>query len=173
MINWFDIDDIFQRISVLFYLVCLFGYTTNVYYMFEEEGSTYKSAVAFYIAQRLFLGVWYLMVAWLVPMIRGTMVANAMLIILSVVFWIGSMHIHWPGQLALIFIAIVIDLFGGVVLITIMRRASKDNSIGRWLKKVRYWWRHCCMREANSGSSTSNSSQLSTSSTALSATMHS
>jgi Bacterial low temperature requirement A protein (LtrA) len=71
VINWFDIDDIFQRICVAFYLICLFGFCTNIFYMFEEEETTYKSAVGFYIAQRLFLGLWYMMVARLVPMIRG------------------------------------------------------------------------------------------------------
>ncbi|RMZ78266.1 hypothetical protein DV737_g3985, partial [Chaetothyriales sp. CBS 132003] len=65
VINWFDIDDIFQRLSVIFYLVCLFGYTTNVFYMFEEDEPTYTSAIAFYIAQRIFVGSWYLMFNWI------------------------------------------------------------------------------------------------------------
>ena len=146
VINWFDIDDIFQRISVAFYLICLFGYTTNIYYMFEEEQSTYKSAIAFYIAQRLFLAIWYLGVGWLVPMIRGTMVTNSLLIIWSVAFWIGSMHVEYPSQLALIFIAIFIDLFGQVFLIMLNRysmRLAKRETLGskqvqaaKWINKV-------------------------------------
>lgn len=27
IINWFDIDDVFQRITFAYYLICLFGYT--------------------------------------------------------------------------------------------------------------------------------------------------
>ena len=134
IINWFDIDDIFQRVCVAFYLICLFGFCTNIFYMFEEEESTYKSAVAFYIAQRLFLGIWYHMVAGLVPMIRGTMIANSLLILTSVAFWIGSMHVHYPSQLALIFIGIIIDLFGGVFLIYAMRLMKRDHALGRWVK---------------------------------------
>ena len=134
VINWFDIDDIFQRICVAFYIICLFGFATNIFYMFEEEDSTYKSAVAFYIAQRLFLGLWYLMVAKLVPMIRGTMVSNALLIATAVAFWIGSMHVHWPGQLALIIIGVTLDLFGGILLIAIMRNMNKARGFGRWAK---------------------------------------
>jgi hypothetical protein len=139
VINWFDIDDIFQRICVAFYLVCLFGFTTNIFYMFEEEGNTYTSAIAFYIAQRLFLGLWYLAVARLVPMIRGTMVANSFMILVAVAFWIGSIHVHWPGKLALIWIGIVIDLFGNVLMIAITRRMNKDNALGRAFGKVYFF----------------------------------
>jgi hypothetical protein len=135
VINWFDIDDIFQRICVAFYLICLFGFCTNIFYMFEEEESTYTSAVAFYIAQRLFLACWYVMAGQLVPMIRGTLISNSILILISIAFWIGSIHVHWPGQLALIVIAIWIDLFGGIVLINIMRNANKNNRLGRLTKK--------------------------------------
>ncbi|RMZ86979.1 hypothetical protein DV736_g5790, partial [Chaetothyriales sp. CBS 134916] len=135
VINWFDIDDIFQRLSVIFYLVCLFGYTTNVFYMFEEDKPTYTSAIAFYIAQRVFLGSWYLMVAWLVPMIRGTMVLNAMIIAVAVILWIASIHLHWPKQLALICLGIMVDLFGGVLLIAITRHFRGCTKFGRSLKK--------------------------------------
>ena len=135
VINWFDIDDVFQRICVAFYLICLFGFTTNIYYMFEGEDNTYTSAVAFYIAQRLFLGIWYLMVARLVPMIRGTMISNSILIATSVAFWIGSIHVRWPSQLALILIGTCLDLFGGIALIWITRSINGGHGLGRVLKK--------------------------------------
>jgi Bacterial low temperature requirement A protein (LtrA) len=173
VINWFDIDDIFQRICVAFYLICLFGFCTNIFYMFEEEESTYKSAVAFYIAQRLFLGLWYVMVARLVPMIRGTMASNAFLIATAVAFWIGSMHVEWPGQLALIFIGIVIDLFGGILLVAIMRNCNKNHGFGRWAQKVFSFSSHLHAHFPRTNIlcySGSNSSPLSTSNTASSAT---
>lgn len=137
VINWFDIDDIFQRVCVAFYLVCLFGFTTNIFYMFEEDGNTYTSAVAFYIAQRMFLALWYLGVAKLVPMIRGTMISNSFLILTATAFWIGSIHVRWPGQLALIWIAICIDLFGGILLIGLVRHIKRNNSFTRWAKRVK------------------------------------
>ena len=40
------LDDILQRISVLFGLACLFGYTTNVV---ESDHSTYKQMIAFFV----------------------------------------------------------------------------------------------------------------------------
>ena len=140
IINWFDIDDIFQRICVAFYLICLFGFCTNIFYIFEEEDSTYKSAIAFYIAQRLFLACWYAMVSRLVPMIRGVMLTNTLLILLSSALWIGSMHVDWPSQLALIFIAIWIDIFGGMIVFTLMRCRTQNNglgrSLGRWFEFI-------------------------------------
>lgn len=30
IISWFETDDIFQRVSILFLLACLFGFTTNI-----------------------------------------------------------------------------------------------------------------------------------------------
>ena len=83
--------------------------------MFEDEETTYKSAIAFYITSRLFVGLWYLLVAILVPMIRGTALMHVMIITTSATLWIGSMHAEWPGQqLPLIWVAIPIDLFGSM-----------------------------------------------------------
>lgn len=122
IINHFEIDDIFQRLNVIFYLVCLFGFTTNISYAFE---STYTSLIAFYVAQRLFGAIWYVGTGYVLPNIRGTMTSTALLVVVSCGIWIASIHVAWPNQLALIFIGIIIDTFGGVLLIWIMRRAEK------------------------------------------------
>ena len=112
VVNWFEIDDVFQRICVLFYVVCLLGFTTNIEYAFEY---TYTSMIAFYLTQRLFGGVYYLWAAYLVPTVSGTMVYNAVIVAISAAFWIGSIHVAYPNQLALIFLAIFIDLFGSLL----------------------------------------------------------
>lgn len=103
----FEIDDIFQRISVLFYLVCLFGFTTNISYFFQ---TTYTSAIGFYIAQRLFAGTWFLFVATILPTIRGMLVYNCLSAVVSCSLWIASMRVAWPNQLILIFLALTVDL---------------------------------------------------------------
>ncbi|KIW12279.1 hypothetical protein PV08_09556 [Exophiala spinifera] len=121
IINHFEIDDIFQRIYVIFYLVCLFGFTTNIAYAFE---STYTSAIAFYLTQRLFNAVWFIYVAWILPTIRGSMVLLSALIVISSAFWIGSIHVQWPGQLSLIFIAIFIDIFGNIIVIWFVKQTQ-------------------------------------------------
>ena len=80
LINWFEVDDVFQRICVLFYVVCLLGFTTNLEYAFK---STYTSMIAFYLTQRLFSAGYYLWVAYLVPTVAGTMICNALVVALS------------------------------------------------------------------------------------------
>ncbi|KIW99417.1 uncharacterized protein Z518_11405 [Rhinocladiella mackenziei CBS 650.93] len=133
IINHFEIDDIFQRVNVIFYLVCLFGFTTNIAYAFE---STYTSAIAFYITQRLFGAIWYLSVAILLPTIRGAMVSLAVMVVISVVIWIGSIHVEWPNQLALIFIALAVDIFGGILLVYIMKEAGRNT----FMKPIAKWF---------------------------------
>lgn len=102
----------------------------------EEPHTTYTMAIGFFIAQRLFVGLWYIWVAVLVPMINGTMVLNAIMIVISSAIWIASIHVSWPNQLALIFIAIFIDLFGGSIIIIVMRMSKNGQSLCRHLQKV-------------------------------------
>lgn len=125
VINWFEIDDIFQRICVLFYVVCLLGFTTNIEYGFE---STYTSMIAFYLTQRLFAGAYYLWVAYLVPTVSGTMVSNALIIAVSAALWIGSIHVEYPNQLALIFLALAIDTFGFLLVVWLMKMCHDPRS---------------------------------------------
>jgi len=128
----FEIDDVFQRFSVVFYLVCLFGFTTNIAYFFE---STYTSGVAFYVTQRLFSAVWCLGVGYFLPNIRGTMVTHSILVAISSAFWIGSIHVDWPDQLALIFLGLMVDLFGSLVPIWMMKSMGDDRPWRRFLKR--------------------------------------
>ena len=71
LISWFETDDIFQRVSILFLLACLFGYTTNITEAWEH---TYATLVGFYLCARLFMVAYLFLVAALVPMIRAVMV---------------------------------------------------------------------------------------------------
>src|ERR1700742_3161145 len=105
----FEIDDIFQRISMLFYLVRLLGFTLNISYFFE---TTYTSAIAFYIAQRCYSGAWFLIVMALLPTIRGMMIFTAIVVAASSAVWIASIHVTWPSQIGVIFAALTIDYVG-------------------------------------------------------------
>ena len=87
--------------------MCLFGFTTNISYLFQ---TTYTSAIAFYLTQRLFTGIWFLFVAVTLPTIRGTLVYNSLSIAVSSALWIASIHVAWPNQIALIFLALAVDL---------------------------------------------------------------
>ena len=133
VINWFKIDDIQQRISVLFYLICLFGFTTNIAYSFE---STYTSMVAFYLTQRLMLAVWFVWVSYLLPNIRGTLIAHIIIVCISSVLWIVSMHVEYPKQLAPIWLAITIDLFASILIIFVSRKCKRqDSKLTRFMVK--------------------------------------
>lgn len=108
-VSWFEADDIVRRLCVLFNLVCLLGYTTNILDSFAD---TYSSLIGFYLAARLFAALSFTWMAYLIPMVRGTMILNSIMIILPSILWIGSIHVENPGRQALIWPAIALDLFG-------------------------------------------------------------
>lgn len=109
IISWFENDDMFSRFSILFLLACLFGYTTNIT---EAFGETYPTLIGFYLAARLYMVAYLVLVAYLVPMVRGTMVLYVGVAMVGVALWIGSIHVEYPYQLALIWIALFFDLTG-------------------------------------------------------------
>jgi low temperature requirement protein LtrA len=118
LISWFDSDDVLRRMSVLFILTCLLGFTTNMASAFEH---TYAPLVGFYVAARLFLTTSFCWYAWTIPMIRGSMVANAALTLIPAALWIGSIHVEEPAKQGLIWVAIALDLFGNMLLIFVQR----------------------------------------------------
>ncbi|KAL8827765.1 MAG: hypothetical protein Q9191_002993 [Dirinaria sp. TL-2023a] len=117
-ISWFETDDITQRIAVLFVMICLFGYTLNIVAAFD---STWTQLVAFYLTQRLFNCVYYLQIAYLLPMVRGSMVYYATAILVPSALWIGSVQLGYPERLALVWVAIPLDLFGPLFMIIFTR----------------------------------------------------
>ena len=117
-IGWFEQDDIFRRICVLFVLTCLLGFTTNITEWWEV---TYTSLIAFYLAARLFGAAYYAGCAYLIPMVRGAMTAQALANGLPAAVWIGSIHTALPQRLALIWTAIFLDLFGVIFVIVLQR----------------------------------------------------
>ena len=117
-ISWFEQDDIFRRGCVLFVLACLLGFTTNITEWWEN---TYTPLIAFYLAARLFGAAYYAACAYWIPMVRGAMISQAVSNALPASLWIGSIHTDLPSRLALIWIAIFFDLFGGIFIILIQR----------------------------------------------------
>ena len=128
---WIDEDDIFARGCVLLFVACLVGFATNIANAFE---STYTELVAFFLAERLFNALYFFWLAWLIPMVRFVMIGFGVLIVLSSALWIGSIHVEYPNQLALIWLAIAWDLFAGAVIIAFVR--GGDRLQGTWLESV-------------------------------------
>ena len=122
VISWFESDDIFQRICVLICMACLVGFTTNIENAF---GSTYTELIAFYLAQRFFEAVYFLFVAWLVPMIRGMLIASTILVACGSALWIGSIHVEDPKRLALIWLAIPFDTLSMGMIVPLVIHSEK------------------------------------------------
>ena len=122
IVSWFETNDITQRISILFVMACLTGYTTNISNAF---GSTYAPLVSFYLTQRLFEAVYFVTISYLLPLIRGAMISNTILILIACALWIGSIHVDGGSRQALIWIAICLDLFGQGWTVSAVHGAAK------------------------------------------------
>ncbi|EOA88521.1 uncharacterized protein SETTUDRAFT_160398 [Exserohilum turcica Et28A] len=121
LISWFDSDDVLRRCSVLFILTCLLGFTTNMASAFEH---TYTPLVAFYLAARLFMSLslcWY---AWTIPMIRGSMIGYSVIPLVPFALWVGSIHVDEPAKQGLIWVALVLDLFGQFAMLLLQHNHS-------------------------------------------------
>ncbi|MCJ1271533.1 hypothetical protein MMC22_011435 [Lobaria immixta] len=103
VISWFETDDIFQRLWVMFEMICLFGYTLNLANSFE---TTWTQLIAFFLAQRLFAASYYVWIAYMLPMVRGYMLANTIMVVIPSALWIASIHTEYPNRLGLIFVAL-------------------------------------------------------------------
>lgn len=109
IISWFETDDVVQRVSILFLLMCLFGYTTNITEAWEH---TYATLIGFYICARLFMASYLALVAVLVPMIRPVMIWYIAVALVGVSILIGSIQVPYPTQLAIVWPAVLMELFG-------------------------------------------------------------
>ena len=115
VISWFETDDVFQRLSILFLMGCLFGYTTNIREAFNASESTYATLIGFLLAARIYMGLYLVLVAWLVPMIRNIMIWYITITMVSVGLWIGSIHVPYPQQMAVIWVAMLVDVCGPLI----------------------------------------------------------
>ncbi|KAH6670073.1 bacterial low temperature requirement A protein-domain-containing protein [Halenospora varia] len=134
IVSWFETDDIIQRISVLFIMSCLLGLTTNMLDAFEH---TYTQLVAFYLAARLFMGAYYFILIFLIPMIRGMMIASVIMTVIPSALWIGTIYLEMPVRLALIWVTIAIDLSGSMLIIFLFRMGKQISTrLGAWVDRV-------------------------------------
>ncbi|RYN20823.1 hypothetical protein AA0115_g10037 [Alternaria tenuissima] len=133
LVSWFDSDDVVRRLSVLFLLTCLLGFTTN---MAEAWERTYAPLVAFYLAARLFVATSFLWYAWIIPMVRGTMLGNGIIMLIPAALWIGSIHVEEPARQGVIWTAIVFDLFGQFGMVLLQRPGSPVfKFVPGWIKR--------------------------------------
>jgi len=107
--------------------------TTN---MLDAFVDTYSMLVSFYLAARLFMGGYLFILANIIPMIKGMMYAQGILVLVSSALWIASIHVEMPNRLALIWVAIFIELAGPMCVILLIRGAKAlGTSISEWVNK--------------------------------------
>ena len=121
LVSWFDSDDVIRRVSVLFLLTCLLGFTTN---MVEAWERTYAPLVGFYLAARLFVTSCWIWYAWRIPMVRGSMLGNALLSLIPAALWMASVSVEEPKRQGLIWVSILFDLFGQFSMVLLQRPGS-------------------------------------------------
>lgn len=121
-VNWIEVDDVVSRISICFNLAMLYAFTTNIANGF---GETYTAGLSMYLASRFLTAIWWILVGVQAPMIRSAMFCQAGVALLGAVIWIGSDHTE-SGRMAMIWVALVIDIFGSAVIMpTFLRLSSR------------------------------------------------
>lgn len=65
--------------------------------------------------------------AYLIPMIRGSLLSNAFIGLVASAFYIASIHILWPYNLATFFVGLLIDFVGGVILLMTIRYLTEKG----------------------------------------------
>jgi low temperature requirement protein LtrA len=78
--------------------------------------STYTPLIAFYITGRLHFAAHYAWLAYLMPMVRGTMIGFCIMNVIPSALWIGSIHVKEFHRQALIWLAMALDMYGGTLL---------------------------------------------------------
>lgn len=98
--------------------------------MLNAFESTYSQLVAFYLAARLFMGSYCLIISFLIPMVRGMMLLQAIVVLIPSAIWIASIYVEMPNRLAMIWIAIFLDL---CLLMTGILFVQRAKIISKWL----------------------------------------
>lgn len=117
-----------------FHLLTITSLTTN---NLDAFGHTYSQLVAFYLAARLFMGSYCFIISFLVPMVRGMMILQALTVLIPTALWIGSIYVEMPNRLALIWIAIFLDLTLLMTGIIFVQRANLiSKPLGDFLNRA-------------------------------------
>ncbi|KAI0137319.1 bacterial low temperature requirement A protein-domain-containing protein [Xylariales sp. AK1849] len=127
-VSWFETDDVLQRGQILFLIACLLGFTTNMVQTFSEEYDTYVQLVSFYLAARLFQACYFGITAFMLPLIKGTMLCQIIIILIPSALWIASTHVDMPSRLGLIFVALALDIMGFSFIVIFFRYSRTHDT---------------------------------------------
>jgi low temperature requirement protein LtrA len=105
--------------------------------MLDAFEDTYSMLVSFYLAARLFMGAYYFTLAWVIPMVRAMMLVHVGLTVIPSAMWIASIYIDMPQRLAVIWVAIYIELAGAMFVVLIIRGSKMIyKPFGEWIDRV-------------------------------------
>lgn len=105
----------------------------------DPAHNTYVQLVAFYLAARIFTGIFYGIAGCLLPMIKGVMVCQMIGIVVPTALWIASIYVDMPGRLGFIVPALALDMYGQVFFIAIFRYGqgqAPDNGLKRRIARM-------------------------------------
>ena len=94
----------------------------------DENHNTYMPLVAFYVTARLKSGFEYLGLWFAIPMIRGFVVGMCTCIVIPSMCWIASIYVDMPYRLALVFPALVFDLYGSYVVFSLFHYGQNSEN---------------------------------------------
>lgn len=123
-VNWFEVEDVLGRLSIIFVLCCLYGFNSNVEYFFED---TFTAGISFYLTQRLFMVTICAIFSVTVPMVRGTLLSHTLLGLVASALYIASIHTEYPNRLAPLFLGLFVDYGGGIFMIMIVRLIKEKS----------------------------------------------
>lgn len=132
-INWFEVNDVVGRFLVLFVICCLYGFNSNVEYFFSY---TNTAGTAFYLAQRMFLLVAYVVTSLFIPMIRATLLAHVVIGLVTCAIYIASIHIEYPYKIVPLFIALVLDYGGALLTVFFFRVVNSRKETSKTCERL-------------------------------------
>jgi low temperature requirement protein LtrA len=105
--------------------------------MLSAFEDTWTMLVAFYLAARLFMASYLVLLAYLIPMIRNMMFVHVVMALIPSVLWIGSIYIDRPNRFILVWLAIFVDLTGPMFAIFFIMISKKlSPRLGAWANRV-------------------------------------
>jgi low temperature requirement protein LtrA len=105
--------------------------------MLSAFEDTWSMLVAFYLAARLFMGCYLIMLIFLIPMVRNMMIVHVVMTLIPSALWIASIHVEYPNRLILVWIAIFIDLTGSMFVVFFIKMSKMvSKSWGEWTDRV-------------------------------------
>ncbi|KAL8953727.1 MAG: hypothetical protein Q9222_000409 [Ikaeria aurantiellina] len=125
IISWLETDDIIQRLTIMFVMTCLVGFTLNIVESFE---TTYAMMISFYVSQTRSM-----LLSLAPPAIRFPKVEKSEIMLMRT----AACSTAVPGQLPLMDgILDSYDIIGQGLLVVLVRSVQKSRSgIGRSLNQ--------------------------------------